>query len=155
MLPRGALSPAAPGSGGERASRVGVTVSSPKSSSTVNTANYQLVKHISWVYDFSPSFRWRRKTQADATLRRYYCQGPASCCSTCSRRLPVYGPRFIGGSLGGAALAPPEGTTQRARGWAARPPARPRCQAGPVHLGFPLTASPRTSGPAKCSAINL
>lgn len=30
----------------------GVTASSPKSSSTVNTANYQLIKHISWVYDF-------------------------------------------------------------------------------------------------------
>ena len=29
-----------------------VTVSSPKSSSTVNTANYQLIKHISWVYYF-------------------------------------------------------------------------------------------------------
>lgn len=30
----------------------GVTVSSPKSSSTVNVANYQLIKHISWVYYF-------------------------------------------------------------------------------------------------------
>jgi hypothetical protein len=31
---------------------LGVTASSPKSSSTVNTANYQLIKHISWVYYF-------------------------------------------------------------------------------------------------------
>lgn len=30
----------------------GGTASSPKSSSTVNTADYPLIKHISWVYDF-------------------------------------------------------------------------------------------------------
>lgn len=37
---------------GREGRHLGVTVSSPKSSSTVNTANYQLIKHISWVYYF-------------------------------------------------------------------------------------------------------
>lgn len=55
-----------------------VTVSSPKSSSPVNTANYQLIKHISWVYYFEPSFQLCCKIKADAILRSYYCQGPAS-----------------------------------------------------------------------------
>lgn len=46
-------------------------------SPTVSTANYKVIKHISWVHYFYTSFQMCGKIRADAIWKSYYYQGPS------------------------------------------------------------------------------